>query len=97
MKCPKCSKEYDDSFKFCPECAESNPQVAQQPTTRIEQSVSPSEIKPTPAVPPLPPRKGGLKKSWSNLPAFGKVFLIVGMIVVLAFVVVVAVSEGKSL
>ena len=32
----------------------------------------------------------------SNLPAFGKVFLIVGMIVVLAFVVVVAVVEGKK-
>lgn len=28
MKCSKCGMEYDDTFKFCPDCGEPNPIAA---------------------------------------------------------------------
>lgn len=38
MKCPKCGKSYDDSFKFCPECAEANPLLQESPEKPAETS-----------------------------------------------------------
>jgi hypothetical protein len=50
MDCSKCGKEYDNSFKFCPACGKSNPQVAEQPTASMEQPVPASGL----TQPPLP-------------------------------------------
>lgn len=69
MKCPKCGTNYEDSFKFCPNCGEAHPPVAniqppQQPPI-IQQPTVPSPPKQvsqppaqaiTPEVaPPTPP------------------------------------------
>lgn len=62
MKCPKCSKDYEDSFAFCPYCAEPTP-VEQQPVIQQpppppseqaviqEQPVQPSPQQPSPYQP----------------------------------------------
>jgi len=49
MKCSKCGTDYDDSFKFCPNCTEPNPLMAvpqqnqEPPTTQppIQQDSQP--------------------------------------------------------
>lgn len=48
MKCPKCNQEYDDSFKFCPNCAEPNP---------IEARAEAPSPKPSAQLTPAPPKK----------------------------------------
>ena len=49
MKCPKCSKDYDDSFAFCPFCAEPKPDLTQAtpatppPAEEVVQQAAPPE------------------------------------------------------
>lgn len=49
MKCPKCSKDYDDSFAFCPFCAEPKPDLTQAtppappPAEEVVQQEAPPE------------------------------------------------------
>jgi len=47
MKCSKCGVEYDDSFKFCPECGEAKSAV----TTPAEKPPVPESISPLPEAP----------------------------------------------
>jgi len=77
VKCLKCGKEYDDSFKFCPACGESNPPVAQQPTTPMQQPVPPSG--PTPPLPPnyQQPAPKHSSKSWRKYVAIAVASIIV--------------------
>ena len=70
MKCPKCGFEYEDSFKFCPNCSETNPLTMPPPTPPVtEPPVAPE---PPPVEPPKekPPKK---KLSERAKPVFTKV------------------------
>jgi len=56
MKCPKCGNEYDDSFKFCPECAEANPGLEQphkEPAEIAPKSLSEQSFVGAQIAPPL--------------------------------------------
>src|SRR5450759_1381786 len=59
MVCPQCSKGYDDSFKFCPNCGEQNPIAA-----------SPQQPAPQQPPPPvsLPQQQGGQPSAQSVSP-----------------------------
>jgi len=93
MKCPKCGKEYDDTFKFCPNCAEVNRGEVQQ-----------SERTPPPPPPPttsnklqpLEKKKGGFMKFWSDLPTIGKALLIVAIVLLVTGGVVAGIMEANK-
>jgi hypothetical protein len=54
MFCPRCGKEYDESFNFCPKCGTNNPYIEAPPA-------SPTPQAPTPQPPPKLPVKTGKK------------------------------------
>jgi hypothetical protein len=76
VKCSKCDTEYNDSFKFCPNCAEANPLIKKEaPTVVPEPPGSPiaePEQQPQPVVvkKEKPPRK---KLYESIKPAFSRI------------------------
>jgi len=80
MHCTNCGQPVKASDPFCRKCG--------NPTT-------PSVMTP-PAPPALSPFKGGLKKSWSNLPTSRKVLLLTGITVVLVVIVVIVVIQSKN-
>lgn len=43
MLCPKCGMEYDDEFKFCPNCAQANPSLTEVPEESSQEDISDSE------------------------------------------------------
>lgn len=45
MQCPKCSKEYDDSFRYCPFCAEVSPLAPLPPPTDAAESETMTGVK----------------------------------------------------
>lgn len=72
MKCPKCETEYQESFKFCPNCAEANPvnKLAESPvptSSSTHFSVDTQEVKP-----PEEPKKEKKKLSEKFKPLLSK-------------------------
>lgn len=45
MKCPKCGFDYEDTFKFCPNCSETNPLTVQPPVATEPPPVEPPKEK----------------------------------------------------
>ena len=81
MKCSKCGADYEDSFKFCPNCAEVNPSAKKEEPAVVKPPVSPIEessviLTPTekpPALPLEPPKpKKKLSESIKPVVAKGK-------------------------
>lgn len=105
MKCPKCSKEFDDSFKFCPACGE--PVSAEEMTPPTP---TPTTDQPMPAPPPAigtafsPPPPGPMQPSPKGLPPKRpkdnkRILLVVICVVVGLFIIggiISAVSSQKK-
>ncbi len=99
MNCSKCGKEYDDSFRFCPACGESNPQIKTPPAVEAEQVSISSETMPStsppadyqgPAATRRPRRKG---KVIAIVAA--AVVVVLGLLVVLGTLLIKG-YEGKA-
>lgn len=90
MKCPKCGKEYEEIFKFCPSCGEANPGQVQRGERTPPPPTTSNQLQ------PLEKKKGGFKKFWSTLPTIGKVVLIVGIVLLVAGGVVAGIMEANK-
>jgi hypothetical protein len=94
MKCPRCSKEYDDSFAYCPHCTEPKLDLTQaslqppQPEQQASQPIPPSEGEP--AVPATSVADG--KPSWLSR----KKIVVIGVCVLLVIGLAVGLAVGLS-
>ena len=96
MKCSRCDTEYNDSFKFCPNCAETNPMVKKEEPGVVEPLVP--LVGEFPILPPEPPKP---KKNISERikPVFAKIkekinkkTIIIGVSILLLIVAVIVVA-----
>ena len=95
MICPKCSKDYDDSYAFCTQCGEPRPEVAQQPLLPPVELPTQSGT-PPPQIPyPQPAqRHSSSSKSWGKYAVVAGVALIVIIGLVVGLVLVL--NSGDS-
>jgi len=73
MRCSKCDTEYNDSFKFCPNCAEVNPLIKEEepavvvpPAPPLEKPLLKSHVEETEVLPTQPPEPSKPKKKLSK-------------------------------
>jgi hypothetical protein len=108
MKCPKCQKDYEGTYEFCPYCGEKKPaEVEVTPTpapspptvTTTPPGTTPG-MQPTPSPitpPPLMTReKKSIKERWGSLSVKGKGVVIGIGVVILIIIIVSAVTGSKK-
>ena len=100
MKCPKCGNEYDDSFKFCNECAEENPtqKAAVPPPAQGASFGKPDGILVAPAAQAeqrfsKEPKGKFSKKAWIIIACAAGVVVVAGIVMGL----VLALGGGNSI
>ena len=109
MKCPKCQKDYEGTYRFCPYCGEKKPAEGEvtptptpsPPTVTTTPPGTTSGMQPTPSPITPPPlkikEKKSIKERWGSLSIKGKgVVLGIGVVILIIIIVAAALGGKKS-